>query len=177
MKPLNIEDRRKAFIQYLIMYVVTTALLIYAICFVCGVPGKQNAILAEKNRQLMATVSAPDKFINERNELNTLLLTVDSLNYNSLQDAMIRIQRTKGDLRNNFERDSAILGNPLAMSYLNAVDVSYKLLLWKSDKMKSDKNSAKLEEKCRLLEQYNDKLVNQLNDAKLIPSTKPIGIE
>mgnify|MGYP000255159707 CR=1 FL=1 len=177
MKPLNIEDRRKAFIQYLIMYVVTTALLIYAICFVCGVPGKQNAILAEKNRQLMATVSAPDKFINERNELNTLLLTVDSLNYNSLQDAMIRIQRTKGDLRNNFERDSAILGNPLAMSYLNSVDVTYKLLIWKSDKMKAEKDFTKLTDKYQKLQNYAAQLSNQVLGMGQTPIPKPVGVE
>ncbi len=176
MKPLNIEDRRKAFVQYLIMYVVTTGLLVYAIYFVCGVPAKQNEILVEKNKQLLATISAPDNYINQRNELNTLILKSDSLDVNSLRDAIDRIQRNKNDLRISFEKDSAILGNPLSMSYLNSVDALYKLLLWKSDKMKAEKDFAKLEKKCELLKSHINTLNTQLTNAQLVPASMPLGI-
>lgn len=177
MKPLNIEDRRKAFVQYLIMYLVTTGLLIYAIYFVCGVPARQNEILVEKNKQLLATISAPDQYINQRNELNTLILKSDSLDVNSLRDAIDRIQRNKNDLRISFEKDSAILGNPLSMSYLNSVDALYKLLLWKSDKMKAEKDFTKLTDKYQKLQNYTSQLSNQILGMGQSPIPKPVGVD
>jgi len=174
MKPLNIEERRKAFVQYLLMYLVSTALVVYAVCFVCGVPQKQNQLLLEKNEKLNAIIHAPDGHLKDLNDLNELVLKMDSLDYNALKDALDRVRALKTGLRIEFEKDSAILGNPLAISYLNAVDVLHTALSSKVALMSDKRDVTKLNRNYEKLKTYVETLRRQITNLQQVPEAAPI---
>jgi cell division protein FtsB len=174
MKPLNIEERRKAFVQYLLMYLVSTALVVYAVYFVCGVPEKQNQLLLEKNEKLNAIIHAPDAHLKDLNDLNELVLKMDSLDYNALKDALDRVRALKTGLRIEFEKDSAILGNPLAISYLNAVDVLHTALSSKVALMSDKRDVTKLNRNYEKLKTYVETLRRQITNLQQVPEAAPI---
>ena len=174
MKPLNIEERRKAFIQYLLMYLITTALLVYSICMVCTVPDQQNRFLQDENKKLHDVIHATDAHNKTLNDLNVLVLKIDSMSYDDLKDNVEVLRSLKSDLSIAFKKDSAIMGNPLSMSYLNAVDVLRSTLSAKIQLMSEKRDVSKLNNNYNSLRNYAESLRKQLTDAGIEPKPTPI---
>ncbi|MBC7418338.1 MAG: hypothetical protein H7325_09305, partial [Pedobacter sp.] len=78
MDPLNQQERRKAFVNFLIFFSITAALIIAAVLFSVEVPFKQNEQLrvqinaAEKERDFIA------RFFKYMDSTNNLLSSLDN---------------------------------------------------------------------------------------------------
>ncbi len=77
MEPLNQKERKKAFVNFLIFFTITTALVIAAVLFSAQVPFKQNEQLREQMKLADREKDFSERFLNNMNSANNLLDSLD----------------------------------------------------------------------------------------------------
>lgn len=63
MEPLNKEERTKAFLLFIVIFIVTVGIVISAVFFSIEVPRKENSSLKERNKVLQASLSGYEQLL------------------------------------------------------------------------------------------------------------------
>lgn len=105
MEPLNQPQRRKAFVNFLIFFTITAALIVAAVLFSVQVPFKQNDKLREQIGMVEKEKDFTLIFYNKMNATNNLLDSLDKKDVNvDLLDGKIKEKLT--DMDAMIEKDS-----------------------------------------------------------------------
>ncbi len=89
MIPQNVSERKKAFSLFLVLYLVTTALIVIAVFFGMRVPFQQNKKLQEQLGNIEKERDFGRQFFSRLNEAKALL---DSVNKPGVQPELIEAQ-------------------------------------------------------------------------------------
>lgn len=105
MEPLNQPQRRKAFINFLLFFTITAALIIAAVLFSVQVPFKQNEQLREQMNVVEKERDFTEVFLNKMNSANNLLDSLDKKEVNvDLVDG--KLKEKLADMDAMIEKDS-----------------------------------------------------------------------
>lgn len=101
MKPTNREERKKAFLNFLLLFCVTVIVVAVTIVFGMQIPFKQNEQLLQKNEFYEKQHSFSELFLNKMNETKGLL---DSVNRAEVQAELI-----DGKISENLKKMNAMI--------------------------------------------------------------------
>ena len=86
MQPLNKEDRRKAFINFILLFILSTGIIIAIIFSSIQVPFKQNEQLAKQVSSFQRERDFSQVFYNQMSSINSML---DSINTKSIRPDLL----------------------------------------------------------------------------------------
>lgn len=164
MKPLNTAERRKAFFQYLAMYLLTTALLVFALFFNWKTPEKQNAILLEKVKKLEAQVKIPDEVSNYLEQINNKIKDIQKLEKTELEYAKREIINLNSDLKTDIDKDSLLAKNFTIKSYYHVIKELTPIIQAKIDLEEKKEKISGLENELR---ECKEELKTLKNNARI----------
>ncbi|HMP91506.1 MAG TPA: type VI secretion system TssO [Phnomibacter sp.] len=164
MQPLNKEERQKAFGSFLVLFIVTIALVVLMVFFSVQVPFKQNEQLRDRIAQMDKDKNQTAVFVLKMNETMNLLREVDKADVSS-EMVEIKIEQKVGELYSMAGADSSIMKS----MYSNVVEVMSNLLAAKKRLRQSSGNDQTVANLQQQLDRCNSQLLQaQANNQALM---------
>jgi hypothetical protein len=82
MKPQNAKERNIAFIKYILLFIVTTGLIVLAVFFGTRLPFKENAYLRDKIKTMESQIGEERRFIGKMMNVKALIDSMNNPNVN-----------------------------------------------------------------------------------------------
>ena len=82
MKPQNAKERNIAFIKYILLFIVTTGLIVLAVFFGTRLPFKENAYLRDKIKTMESQIGEERRFIGKMMNIKALIDSMNNPNVN-----------------------------------------------------------------------------------------------
>jgi hypothetical protein len=117
MQPLNQAERRKAFINFILFFIITIAVVVTTVFFSVQVPFKQNALLREEIALVERERSFADAFVVKMSE------TMNKLDSVNLPDQKVP-ELVDGQIKDNLNKLNIMISNDSVSSksmYQNVV--------------------------------------------------------
>lgn len=140
MEILNKKERYSAFMMFLVMFIVTTGILIFALFFNFKLPMKENEVLRSENELMTKQFNYQKKFSNEFGKVTKML---DSLKKNPERAVYIEqnIGQKLGDLSKEIPEDT------LSSGFYQRVIISIQdLVNSKKDMLQVDDSKSKIDQ-------------------------------
>jgi hypothetical protein len=145
-KPLNIKDHNASFIKFLIFFIITLAMAVWAIYFNFKLPGKELKMYKKDSDLLRIQRVNQEKY---KNTLNEIMMTINSLDSNNNSKALVNseLNDKMDDLRRASNIDDSTASQRLNQVIFNMVN-AYRNAKIKLDDCKNfDIELAKKEDK------------------------------
>jgi len=163
MEPLNQPERRKAFVNFLIFFTITAALIVAAVLFSVEVPFKQNDQLRQQMKLVDRDRDFSERFLNNMNATNNLLDSLDKKDVNLvLIDGKIS-ERLK-DMDAMIDKDSVEVKD----FYQNVVANLSELHSAKKELREATSKDASLGELKQQISQLKDDLARSQNNVVIL---------
>jgi hypothetical protein len=76
MKPINQQERKSLFLQFLVLYVITLVLIVVTMHFFYKVPQKELEVLRDQKEKFKSYDQGPRKVLNKMGEADSLLTLI-----------------------------------------------------------------------------------------------------
>jgi hypothetical protein len=160
MKPQNTKERNTAFIKFILLFIVTTGLIVLAVFFGYRTPLKENVYLREKIKKMETQIGEERQFVFRMNKIKGLIDSMDMPNVNAdyLQQL---IDSYLADIQNSVPQDDTTFRKKMysntIQSYLELKTAKHSLFKMKDVKMTMDECS-------QLLDKYKSDLEQSQRD-------------
>jgi hypothetical protein len=82
MRPQNAKERNIAFIKYILLFIVTTGLIVVAVFFGIRLPFKENAYLRDKIKTMESQINDERRFMSKMQNIKALIDSMQNQNVN-----------------------------------------------------------------------------------------------
>ncbi len=154
MKPLNSKDRKKAFIQFLLLFIVTVGVLVLALYFDVKAPIKENTYLKDKVRYFEGQLAEERKFVKEMSKIKSLLDSMDMPGVSSQYMEQLVSSKVAALQTSIPESDSSYRHD----MYTNVIQTYLELKNSKSKLYDLSDVKSKLEEYTDIIDEYRKEL-------------------
>lgn len=166
MKPLNEKERTLAFVQFLVLFILTIIVTIWLVFFDVKIAKTDYEVLKAENRKLKEEKTATTELPNQIDSLTKVVMGFNSLpllEYNSkvqmFNDDLERIWSISADDTSSFAKSKDKLGEVFKKwSYSMAANIKLQEI---NDQLKESKNETR-----KIQEKYDD-LIEQFNTYRL----------
>lgn len=157
MQPLNKEQRSKAFFTFLLLFVLTTGIIVTVIFFSIQVPFKQNNLLANQMTEVQKEKEFSQSFFVQMSDINGML---DTINTKSSRPELLDGNITEAIKDLNSKANSDSTGNKNL--YTNVVQILADLQSTKKQLRTTAGNNDNVEELKRTINDLSTKLNQSL---------------
>ncbi|MEO6843525.1 MAG: type VI secretion system TssO [Ginsengibacter sp.] len=155
MQPKNKSERTKAFLNFILLFVVSIAIILTTVFFSIQVPVKQANNLSKKMYQVEKERASTNNFFFKMSEIIEMLDSINNSNNPELLD--IQITQKIGDLLTKVNSDSSLLYNKLLYEKIAASMIDLQ-------KTKASvRKATKTENDVKVLQDNYDKLQDKYN--------------
>lgn len=157
MQPLNRENRRKAFVTFLLLFLLTTGIIVALVFFSIQVPFKQNELLSRQMAEAQKEKEFSQNFFISMSEVNGML---DTINTKSTRPDLLDGDITEGIKKLNVKANSDSTTNKNI--YSNVVQILADLQSSKKQLRQAAGNNENVEELKRTINDLSTKLNQSL---------------
>lgn len=157
MQPLNKEERRKAFVSFLLLFILTTGIIVALVFFSIQVPFKQNDLLSKQMAEVQKEREFSQNFFVLMSDINGML---DTINTKSTRPDLLDGDITESIKKLNVKANSDSTGNKNI--YANVVQILADLQSSKKQLRQAVGNNDNVEELKRTINDLSTKLNQSL---------------
>jgi len=144
MKPQNAKERNIAFIKYILLFIVTTGLIILAVFFGYRLPIKENAYLRDKIKTMELQIGEERRVAFKLESIKTLIDSMDMPNVNA--DYLQQLASSElADVQNGISTTDTTfrkkMYSSLVQTFLELKNSKHALIKMKDVKMTMDECS------------------------------------
>jgi Tfp pilus assembly protein PilO len=172
MKPLNQKERNKAFVQFLIGFLITFAIFVAAIFYDFRMPMKENEMLRKQNESMRSAIEKQDKMMAIMSTIDSTMATLDQPDPNAtFKEQLVSTKIIEMDEANKDASTSSLLYQKIAGTY--------KAMLADKKRLRdSGKDKAAADENCRKLNDANNQIIQLrtmlTNAGVTLPAAAPL---
>lgn len=167
MRPLNSKQRRTTFARFLVLLVVTVALVVVAVFFGFRVPTTENAMYRERHQQMLNQDQEEQNFARKMEEVKSLLDSMDMAGVNA--DYMERLVSSElADAQSALPTEDSTYRRRM---YTNIIQTYLELKDAKASLLRLSDMEGELTEYDELINQYKEDLQQAQRDLDICRQT------
>lgn len=160
MKPQNYKERNVAFLKFMLLFFITSSLIIMAVFFGTRLPIEENAYLREKMRTIESNVQVEKHFAQEMENVKSLLdsMGLPNVNADYMQQLISsELASLQSDVTTNDSTYRKEMYSNILQTYLELKTAKHSIIKMQDVEMT-------IEEYSKLVDQYNEELKQTQRD-------------